>query len=215
MGEDAEVAPCEPRSAPTSRRRRRRPTHELQERRSLFVWALLAAGSVATFLIQEWLRDKEDKAVERDNDAVRDEWRRDTCARLDQLIGRNHAADDDESPLFGRVQTSAFLDVILGALWPDLMRPILSALAPGVVEGVLAAYLEARDIVPVPSFITALKVKSVDAGGRCPFGIRGVRVSPKGALPDGGLVVDMDIELLSSDMVVISAWLLLHSFFLF
>ncbi len=91
--------------------------------------------------------------------------------------------------------------MLLNGLWADMLSGVLQRLAPQYVQEMLCVYLDARDVVPIPDFITAMRVVSLDVGRRCPFGIRAVRVAQPGAADaaSGHLVLDVDVEVLSSD----------------
>jgi hypothetical protein len=93
--------------------------------------------------------------------------------------------------------------VLLNGLWGDMLSGVLQRLAPSYIQEVLDVYLSARDDVPIPDFITSMRVVSLAVGARCPFGIRAVRVAKPAAPLAGGaagdLVLDIDVEVLSSD----------------
>ena len=97
------------------------------------------------------------------------------------------------------------LDVVLNALWGEMLSGVLQRAAPARLQEVLDVYLEARDVVPIPDFVTHARVISLDVGKRCPFGIRAIRVNKPqpGAAADADLVLDVDIEVMSSDADVI------------
>ena len=94
---------------------------------------------------------------------------------------------------------------MLNSLWGELLSGVLQRAAPSRLQEILDIYMEARDVVPIPDFVTHARVISVDVGKRCPFGIRAVRVANKAddASPDADLVLDVDIEVMSSDADVI------------
>jgi hypothetical protein len=162
---------------------------------------------------------------------VREEWARAGAARLDMLLDpARTAAGAPPSADWGAPQSAAWcaaphhrcrpkphataplthacpplyrLDVLLNGLWGDMLSGVLQRLAPAYIQEVLDIYLSAREDVPVPEFITSMRVVSIAVGARCPFGIRAVRVAKQQAPPDGAaagdLVLDVDVEVLSSD----------------
>ena len=95
--------------------------------------------------------------------------------------------------------------MVLNALWGDMLSGVLQRAAPARLQEVLDVYLEARDVVPIPDFVTHARVISLDVGKRCPFGIRAVRANKPqpGAAEDADLVLDVDIEVMSSDADVV------------
>jgi hypothetical protein len=156
---------------------------------------------------------------------VREEWARAAEARLDVLLTSRTVDDTAHAPaLWGPPQGAAWcarprtrtapatrsharvaalprLEVLLNELWADMLSGLLQRIAPAYVQEVLSVYLNARDAVPIPDFITDMRVVSLAVGARCPFGIRAIRVATKDADADASadLVLDVDIEVLSSD----------------
>jgi hypothetical protein len=94
------------------------------------------------------------------------------------------------------------LDVLLDALWPNLLGPLVKELLPPYAQDVLNAYLSDRDVLNIPPFITSLRIATFGLGDVCPYGTRAVRASRPGIAANGDCVLEMDIETLASDMDV-------------
>ena len=94
----------------------------------------------------------------------------------------------------------ARLDVLLNALWPDLLAPLVAEVVPPYAQDVLNAYLSEREVLSIPDFITSLRIATFRFGAHCPYGTRAVRVGRPGLAANGDCVLELDIETLSSDM---------------
>ena len=94
----------------------------------------------------------------------------------------------------------ARLDVLLNALWPDLLAPLVAEIVPPYAQDVLNAYLQEREVLSIPDFITSLRIATFRFGEHCPYGTRAVRVGRPGVAANGDCVLELDIETLSSDM---------------
>jgi hypothetical protein len=162
------------------------------------------AGSVSTFALQETLRSQEECRIDLDEKATRESALADAEEHLDLLLTRKSAVPTREgafhhSKLWSSPQAAAWLDVLLSSLWPELLSSLVAALAPLVVNRVLNAYREAY----IPSaLVSSLTLAKLGLGSRSPFSIRAVHVAKEGAACDGELVLDLEMECLSSELDV-------------
>lgn len=90
--------------------------------------------------------------------------------------------------------------MLLNSLWPDMLSGLVSTVGPQIAQEVLNAYLDARDVVPIPEWITGMKIVSFDLGKHCPFGIRAVHCATPGVAQNGDFVMDLEVEVLAADM---------------
>jgi len=114
---------------------------------------LSLASTAATFALQEWLHRSEVARLHGDEQRARGELARESGARLDVLLSKTHGQADD-GELWGAPQGAAWLDVLLTSLWPDLLAGVVESIGPALADPVLNAYLNARDVVHIPEFIT-------------------------------------------------------------